>query len=184
MSVSLQLRLDERQDDRVFVSVTLDPDGIIQIEGVALELHCRQKHALSPRLLLPVAGQLTGSLTTQVELRAARSIPQGAVVVATVWVGDQQFSAMVPTDPCTGMEGHVRGCPRVSVVPDDRDLASLSDEQVSALRGAMPWIGQPVIQDDDDDDAIDDAEMDHLCAELGLDGECAEWLRDLMAEDC
>lgn len=184
MSLSLQLRLDERQDHRVFVSVMLEPDGVIDIEGVALELHCRESHALSPRLLLPVSGKLSGPLMTQVELRSDIKIPQGAMVVGTVWAGDEQFSALVPTDPCTGMEGHVRGCPRVSVTPDDRDLSSLTADEVALLRGAMPWIGVPEVRDDDEDDPIANEEMDQLCTELGLDGDCADWLKELMAEDC
>jgi len=183
--LSLEIHLDERHDDRVYVSVLLKPDGgdVQTIHGVELELQCPKRMGLSPRVLLPISGELSGAIMTQAEIRSSICIPQGARVVGTVWTGNEQLVAECPTDPSTGMEGHVRGHPRIGTQVDDRALEDLLDSERLVLRRALPWLGMPATEEKDHNLDVTDDEVDDLCGHLGLDDECTQWLKDLMAED-
>ena len=95
--ISLALRLDERRPDRVFVSVILAPrDPDASVGGVSVQMFCRSGQSLGARLLLPIAGQLSQTMRSSVELRTLDALPTGARVVATAWWSGGQLEATCP----------------------------------------------------------------------------------------
>jgi hypothetical protein len=189
MSLSFELRLEERQPDRVWVSVLLVPrDGALPIDGVAVELFSRQRESLSPRLLLPIAGVLANPMTVKVELRAQTSIPPGAMVVGTAWWGPDTQRVVCPADPWTELEAHVRGkrCLGPREERPGQDFMGLDPTETGRLAGVFPWLearGTPPCMEGFGEplDAFD--VVDEISEELGLDAENAEWLRQLLKED-
>ena len=188
--ISLALHLDERRTDRVFVSVTLQPHSAdVTVGGVSVQLFSRTRVQLGARLLLPIAGHLSQTLRTSVELRVLDALPTGAFVQATAWWPGGQIETTCPTDPGTELRSHMRGEKRI--VPSDPDvlhrLDSAERERVARL---FPWVDEPMLPPDtpkayfepapeDDPSAYAEELADHY----ELDDESAEWLKDLMAED-
>jgi hypothetical protein len=190
--LSFELRLEERQPDRVILSVTLDPrDAPMTIDGLVVELFSRDEESLSPRMFLPIAGRLVAPLAIRVELRchqddhSSRQIPPGSRVIGTVWWDRDQIQATCPADPGTELEVHLRG--RRCVAPPDEAqcLRSLTHGERAQLACLFPWIAceAPRAQEEPGGplDAFD------LCDEItdtyGLCAEDAELLRELLEED-
>jgi hypothetical protein len=193
LSLDFALRLEDRSPDRVLVSVLLAPRSSVQIDGVALQLFSRANEAISARVVMPIAGELTQPMLSTIELRAfPDEIPLGSRVVGTAWAGPEQREATVPTDTATEFERHVRARCRVSCeepADDDRLLERLSADERSQVARLYPWVDEPrvpkaigelevVEHEEDEDEAFDD-----LVEDLGIDEESAEWLKDLLAEE-
>ena len=184
MSVSLDLHLEDRQADRVWVSVRVAPDGEPRrVDGVALQLCARDGEALGPRLLLPICGCLESPIVTRVELKAA-AIPRDGQVVAIAWWGQEQIEARCPADVGTGLEGHMRGHRQLPLATRI-DVAPLAPDERAVFVRRMPWVAAPMIPFDPRgiEPLESEPTSDQICEELGLDGEDAEWLKDLLDED-
>ena len=189
---SLELHLDERCTDRVFVSVTLSPtsdDVAASIGGVSVQMFNRTGQVLGPRLLLPIAGALHQPMRSTVELRAMHGLPTGSRVVATAWWANGQLEATCPTDPWTELGTHMRGA-RLLTPDDDEDLEHLTPTERARIAALFPWVDEPMLPPEppaaffeptpeDDPDAF----VDGIADQYGLDEESAEWLRELMDED-
>lgn len=188
--VTFELRLEERRSDRVYVSVVLAPgDEAVQIDGVAVQLFHRDGEAVSARLLLPISGVLMHPLVTTVELRGPEPLlPAGCRVVGTAWSAECHLETTCPADMWTELESHVRG-KRVVVPLTRAELRPLRPEERASLVTAFPWLGQPVVVPFDgvlEPEPVDEPteeELDALCAEYGLCGEDADFLKELLTED-
>lgn len=136
------LDLEDRQRDRVFVTVRLDPDGDqAHVEGVAIELHTRDGDAISARLMLPISGTLPNPLSLRTEIRARGDIPRGARVNGVVWWSGGQLETTCPTDPGTCLERFARGGGRRLPPLDLHDLPrALGAAEHTALVRAFPWM--------------------------------------------
>lgn len=188
--ITLKLGLEERRADRVFISVLLAPEeDAAAIGGVAVELRTRTGESLSPRLLLPIAGALQQPMISSVELRSVTPIPVGSRVVSTAWWQGGQVEATCPTDPWTEMEAHMRGGRLETSADDGRELHTLDVAERQAIAALFPWVDDPMIPvqpiavlessaGHDTEEQVDDFATEHH-----LDDECAQWLKDLMAED-
>lgn len=184
MPLNLDLRLDERQSDRVMVSVRLEPDDDCRtVDGVALQLCDASGDDLGPRLLLPISGQLSGPTLTRAELRSLRPIPEGSQVVATAWWGQEQIEVSCPSARGTCLEFHMRGRTRVAL-PSNTEVRPLSRGERAVLVQVMPWIAE--IRPQPQRGAIEDVEPEDTAEgfveEYGLDEENAQWLEELLAE--
>ena len=188
--ISLALRLDERRPDRVFVSVILAPrDPDASVGGVSVQMFSRSGQSLGARLLLPIAGQLSQTMRSSVELRTLDALPPGARVVATAWWSGGQLEATCPTDPGTELGSHMRG--ESPVTPSDSDiLQSLDATERERIAALFPWVNEPMLPPDQpaayfepapEDDT--DSYVDELADHYELDDESAEWLKELMSED-
>jgi hypothetical protein len=184
--VGLELKLDGRGADRVTVSLQLSPldEGPAALDGAALQLLAPDGEELCPRMLLPISGALTTTLTTTIELRSTRKLPMGCEVVATAWLGPDVVTERCPADPFTTLRDHVRGS-RISLPdPDDVELDVAEPGELAALIARMPWIQQPlrapeptaVIEMQEEPSVAD------LQEDFGLEAEEAEWLKDLLDE--
>lgn len=192
MGLTFDMKMDERQVDRVRITVRLTPDGqATPIDGVAIELVSRQQESLSPRRLLPVSGVLDAPLGMCVELRCSGPLPPGAMAVGTAWHGEEQWRAMCSADPWTDLEAHVRGkrCLAGSLA-DLRRLASLRTPEIHKFLHKFPWLARsPCRPPGELPDMLDiptdeeDPLVQEMCSELGIDAENAEWLKELMSED-
>ncbi len=203
MPVSFELTLLERQTDRVVVTISLCPGGeAVELDGVAVEILSPRRERISPRLLLPVSGTLVGPLVTQAELRAFGPIPACSVISGTAWSGEDQVECACPADDHIGLEAHVRGS-NPPVVRSDAVLLDLLPEERQALATCLPWLlarveaaeeplptqvegtlageASPSELFEPDLSCIRE-EMDGVCKDLGLDEECSEWLKELMAD--
>jgi hypothetical protein len=120
------------------------------------------------------------------------TIPLGSKVVGTAWHGAEQREAILPTDPFTELEVHMRA--RRRIVPPERDsveLEHLIPEERAIVAKDFPWVDEPRLPVAvaeltvvDNDEPVDDAEyFDELVENLGLDAESSEWLRELLDED-
>lgn len=196
MSLTLEVHLEERLHDRVRALIRLSPNnGVMGIEGVAVELFDEDRNALGPRVLLPIAGQLSDSLVMRVELRCEGALPPGAMILATAWHGADSTKAMTTTDPWTAFEAHIRGKRCVcsgAVIPFDDDLLleGMTAKERHALSSKLPWIGEKLRPPSDPRytsekepllphmDVVDD-----ITDELGLCDEDKELLRELLRED-
>jgi len=183
--------MEERASNRIVVSVLLAPIGPdVRLDGVSLQLQGRQGEALSARMVLPIAGALTQPMLSTLELRPTiEELPAGARVVGTVWQGNDQREASLPTDPSTAFERHVRA--RCRVQPEDPEdapeLVMLPAAQRARLTAIYPWISEPRVSRSSGELAVveneDDIGVDEVMDELGIDAESAEWLKDLLAEE-
>jgi hypothetical protein len=65
------------------------------------------------------------------------------------------------------------------------DLSRLLPEERDVFVRRMPWIADPMVAPDPHGIEPLEAEAtpDEICEELGLEGEDAEWLRDLLSDD-
>ena len=191
MSLSLQLTIEQRRSDRVYVLVELDHDGAtVDINGAAVELRSQKGHLLSPRMILPIAGLLAGPLSTRIELRAQQPIPQGSTVYGVVFWGGDQTEAVIPADPCTDLQAHVTGARNISGYTS-KTLENLSPGEEYALYQHFPWTVKEDEEDEEDDwseelldenDPIDDL-TDEVARSLGLDEEEASYLRELLTDE-
>lgn len=191
MPLSLQLRVDERLDDRIHVSVALAPeDAPHHIDGAAVELITWQGERLSHRVMLPISGTIGGPIATRVELRCMDAIPYGAMVRGTAWWGSEQLEVTISAELFTGLESHARGTPHIALA-DALTLDSLTAVEREALGTHFPWThdfkrpGSPPEDDEPNilDETTEEERIDDFCDELGLDAESAEWLRELLDED-
>jgi hypothetical protein len=189
VSLSFELRLEERLEDRVIVSVLLSPcGGPASVDGVAVELFSRDHESLSPRMLLPISGALYGPIAVKVELRSGRPIPAGAVVAGTAWWPTDSQCATVPADPYTELEAHMRGKRAVSCRMTEEELVSLDRRERGRLAVLFPWIDRKPLCAKRAAAAIDEPldvqdAVDDISEELGLDEENTRWLRELLQEE-
>ena len=153
MQLHFELRLEERQPDRVFVSAVLapsDPEGA-QVDGVSVQIHRRDGTALGKRLLLPISGRLDQPMITTVELRLLGAIPSSARVQGLAWHGTQQVAATCPCDPGTALGTHMRGRRLISLEDgslEDGDsplLMDLGPDQRAVFTRLYPWISEPMV---------------------------------------
>ena len=194
LDIDIDLRLDERSDAKVALTVLLAPTrGPARVEGVALQVFLGDE-PVGPRTLLPIAGTLAAPMLTSIELGAHgdEPIPAGARVVATAWSGTDQREVIVPTDPGTAFEAHVRGLgplgdPRVDPA---RELEPLEGDERRRFTAHFPWMDLPRIprgvkgQLEVVDAVPTPRETAADAADaFGLDDETASWLNDLLHED-
>jgi hypothetical protein len=191
LALALELRVEERREDRVVVSVLLAPaTGPARLDGVALQLHTRTGEPLGAQVLLPIAGALHQPMVSTVELRAGVPIPLGCRVVGTAWHGQDQREAMIPTDPFTELEVHMRARRRILPSEDSEVLERLLDEDRVRIARDFPWVDEPRIPREpaaeltvvDHQDPEDESYIDDIVDDLGLDGESSAWLKDLLQE--
>jgi len=192
LDLDVELSLEERLEDSVIVSVFLSPtDGATPLDGVALRLRDRHGEGLGPRVLLPISGTLGRVMRTTVALETedGEDIPTGASVQVVAWHGHEQREALMPTDPMTALEVHVRGTTAWVLHDGDRMLEPLLPEERAVWAEEYPWIDEPRVPPvakaelgvvDHEPDT--DEEVDAFAEEMGLDEESAEWLKDLMSE--
>lgn len=190
LNLDFELRLEERVNEQVTVSVALAPstDPVV-IEGVALQWKTADGEPISARLLLPIAGRVAQPMVSSVVIHAFRAIEAGCRVVATAWAGPDQIESSIPTDPFTELEVHVRA--RKVVNPDDGDLdpVCLSDNERARLVQCYPWLAEPRISKVAgelgivDSTPTVDAVVNEVVEDFDLDEEAAAWLKDLLSED-
>jgi hypothetical protein len=177
--------VDDRQADRVWVSVSLSPEEESHtVDGVALQLCTRDGGCLGPRLLLPISGQLAGPLVTRAELRSMEPIPRESRVVAVAWWGHEQIEVSCPSDRGTCMEFHLRGITR-EPLPDRTAIRNLEPGEREALAAHLPWVNESwAVSDPKQIEPLDTEEsLDDVVEDLGLDDENARWLKELLTED-
>ena len=181
MSVSLELRLDERHSDRVLVTVLVNPDAPeARVDGVAIELVSLNKEPIGPRMLLPIAGVLAGPVCTRVELRAPGSIPIGATLRGHVWWGEDQVFTTLPADPYTELEAHVRGKGGLRPCRSAEKFRALATHEMDRLRSAFAWLAgrrTPIRSPEPELELTEE-----VTEELGLTDEDAAFLRELLNE--
>ncbi len=181
MSVSLELRLDERHPDRVLVTVLLTPDvNDARLDGAALELLSHNRERLGPRMLLPIAGTLSGPICTRIELRATGGIPPGASIHGTAWWGDDQATFSLPADPYTELEAHVRGRGGLRPCRTAMKFTQLGREEIRKLQAAFSWLSgaTPKVKAPEPEVEL----TEEITEELGLNDEDAAFLRELLNE--
>lgn len=193
--MQLQIHLDERQSDRVFVTVCLSPQSecaqseCTTVQGVAVELRSRSGEPLSARLMLPVSGPLPGPLALRTELRARDDLPRGARVHGIVWWAKGQIEVTCPTDPGTTLEAYAYGS-SIGLEPSDpspqpRDL---SNTERRRLYLAYPWMARyrAPSHTSDEDHILEEAPSD-LASDIAdtydLSDEDRAILEELLAED-
>jgi hypothetical protein len=192
VSLSIEVRLVERLNDRARVEVKLTPSSETRVDGVAVELFTGECEPLGHRVVLPIAGALTDAVVVRAEVRASGGLPPRAVIVATAWRDETEVRAWCPADPWTAFEAHVRGkrCVQTRVATDDDDviLESLTRRQQVTLGRSVTWLAPkaackpcaavgPFDVHTDERDAVDE-----LTDELGLDARDAHLLRELLEE--
>ncbi len=182
MALQLDVQLLRREPDRVEVEVTLAPrSSALPLGGLTLQLLCPQRSALGPRMQLPVSGLLQGALSTRIELRALTPIPEGSSVLATAWWEEGQLEATCSADRYTDLQDHLAG-PRARLPGvDDVHLEVVGASGRLALLGRFPWLTRaepPEVLDDDGPTTCED-----IADDLGLDEDCAAWLKTLLDED-
>lgn len=189
MDVDLQLELRGATGDRVEVTLRLapDPEGArVELDGVAAHLESAAGDPLCARMLLPIAGALTGPLALEVELRADRPpMPEGARIVVGAWRGPEAWSVTAPAHPGVGLPQYVRAVGWSLSEAEDTLLEVLDAEERQALAIRHPWI-EAVIREPDGSrilEAADEPDVDELQESLGLGAEDAAWLKDLLDEE-
>lgn len=187
VNVTFELRLEERRSDRVFVSVLLAPaDSGASLDGVSVQLFRRDGEPAGPRLLLPISGALAQPMITTVELRAEGGVlPCDCRVVGQAWSDEAVVEASCPTDMWTELGSHVRGTRTVAAQPCGM-LRRLDPAERARLACIFPWIARtaPVHTGDVlEPEDTQEEEIDAFCAEYGLEGDDAEFLKELLADD-
>lgn len=191
LALNFELRLEERSEARALVSVLLAPsEASTLIEGVALQLVAPGGEPLSPRVLLPIAGELQHPMLSTLELIAhTELIPQGSRIVGTAWAGTEQIEAAIPTDPFTELEVHMRARRRIDPDEDDRRLLRLSAEERAVIALDFPWIDEPRVPVGIGELGVVEGEpsaeeaLDEFLDEMGIDEDSAEWLKELLEEE-
>ncbi|NCG19344.1 MAG: hypothetical protein GWP91_10085 [Rhodobacterales bacterium] len=197
LNLHFELRLEERQPERVYVSVVLAPavPGLASVQGVTVQLHHRAGEPLGTQLLLPIHGDLGQPMVSTVELRSRAPIPPGAVVVGTAWKGNEQIEATCPCDPGTELQVHMRGDRVVAMAPTSDVLLELSCDERIRMARAFPWIElapcrrsppeSTVMESEPVEPQVStdaDFDTDGVAAEFDLSDEDAAFLKDLMGE--
>lgn len=185
LPLKFELRLEDRGGERVLVSALLAPDGAsVRLDGVALQIHTRTGEPLGVRLLLPISGELRQPMLSTVELRCDE-VPLGAKVVGTAWLGGEQREAVIPTDPFTELEVHMRGRRRIVAFAETDEIDLLERHERDRMARDFPWIDEPRIPRAVAElEVVEGAdEVDQIVDELGLDEESAEWLQELLREE-
>lgn len=190
LDLDFELRLEERANEQVVVSVALAPrEHPVVIEGVALQWATAEGEPISARLLLPIAGTVSQPMVSSVVLHAFRAIEPGCRVRATAWFGTTQVESSIPTDPFTELEEHVRARKRVSPDEGEREPRRLEPVERARLSARYPWVDEPRINKAVGELAVvestpsTDAVVDEVAEEFELDEESATWLRELLAEE-
>ncbi|HMV67611.1 MAG TPA: hypothetical protein PKA64_12230 [Myxococcota bacterium] len=185
MSIDLELCLVERCRDRVRVRILLTPHATCGavVDEAAVQLVDASGEALCPRLLLPIAGRLTGHVQTSFELRSTSALAEGSQVVASVWVDGAPQQVTIPADPFTRLLDHLQGS-RFPAPIDDALLEPLSPDERVRLERVFPWVLQP-LRETEPAGVLDAAPAQtpaDLASDLGLDEEDAAWLEELLEE--
>lgn len=189
MGLHIDLHLDERHEERVAVTVYVSPTAdTSRVEGLIVELRTGDGERLGPKLCLPVAGELTGPLSTHAVVHADRPIPKFSEVVATAWADKELTQLRVPAELSTALEAHVRG--QVLSLRGTPQPEALTPLEAARLEEWMPWISEPprrqqtqlepLLARAEHADEVDP--VDEIAADLGLDEENAEWLKELLRE--
>ena len=194
MQLHFELRLEERQADRVFVSAVLAPHDSesAEVDGVSVQIFKRDGTALGKRLLLPISGSLHQPMITTVELRLLQPIPGAARVQGLAWHGTQQVTATCPCDPGTALGTHMRGRKLIAMdAPLPEELQNLDASQRSVFTRLYPWITEPMVPiepravlDGDltpEEGARETAEQ--AAEQYDLDSEDAAFIEQLLGED-
>ncbi len=186
MPLHIELKLEERHDDAVLVTVRVAPHQAQRVDGVAVELHDASGEAVSPRVLLPISGHLSEDVTTRAELRVQGTLPPDARVVATAWWGGDQVQTHCPCEWGSSLERFVLG--EGLVRPGSRsELRELEPEERAAFGAMLPWL----LGDPDRPPATLPVEAapvpredlpEEVVSSLGLDEESAAWLKELLEE--
>lgn len=192
LDLDVELSLEEHLDDSIIVSVFLSPTGgATAVDGVALRLRDRHGEGLGPRVLLPISGTLARVMRTTVALETENGepVPDGASVQVVAWHGHEQREAVMPTDPMTALEVHVRGTTAWVLHDGDRLLEPLLPEERAVWAEHYPWIDEARLPPRAaaelgvvDHEPTQEDEVDAFAEEMGLDAESAEWLKDLLDE--
>lgn len=190
LALDFSLRLEDSSGRRVLVSALLSPSaGPVRIEGVALQVVDAAGEPLGVRMLLPIAGELHQPMLSTVELKCA-DLPRGARVVGTAWHGPESVEAVLPTEPFTALEKHVRARRRLAGLANATDLDLLEGAEREAFAAIYPWVREPrvpraagALEVVDDAEGAEGDPVDDLVDGLGLDEESSEWLKDLLQED-
>jgi hypothetical protein len=180
--------MEDCSGQRVLVSALLRPStGTVRLEGVALQVVSPDGEPLGVRMLLPIAGELHHPMLSTVELKCG-DLPRGARVVVTAWSGAEVVEAVLPTEPFTALEKHVRARGRIVGYAPATAVELVEGDERRRLAALYPWVEEPrvpkiageleVVDDDGGDDVVDEI-VDHL----GLDDASAEWLKDLLHEE-
>lgn len=186
----LDLRVVDRELDRVQVTLRIAPStGPAPLEGVSIELTDADGAQLSPRLQLPLSGELSTPVATVVELRThtGKPLPRDAQVLAKAWHGAEEVRHHCPAERCRGLETHVAGAAACFML-SERELAfPLDEDEARALLKRHPWIRnlRAAFQKDHGPEALPidpEPNSQQIADELGLEGEEAEWLKELL--DC
>ena len=183
-----ELRLEDRQSDRVIVSVVLRPDDVpVDVEGVAVELYNRCCECVAPRVLLPVSGRLAHPIQIRVEVRATSAIPAGSTVVGTMWSKNDTLRATCPADLSTELGVHTLGQRCLRLGDGVPELRSVTEDERLRLAERFPWLTRcerAAQIETEPDEPIDTSDVvDDVTDELGLCDEDAAFLRDLLEED-
>lgn len=191
MNIGVELQIEERLRDRVYVSVVLRPtDEDAAVEGVAVQVVSRTGEAISPRLLLPISGTLSSTMVSTVELRGLTgTIPRGSKIVGSAWLGSEQIEFQTSADLGPTLGAHLRAdhqlWPR-----SQGNFSMLTDQEQCELAEHLPWLDcwtKPRSVEEEDgvlegeEDAGDPVEA--FADALGLGEEDSEWLRKLLNED-
>ena len=184
MPIELHLHIEERRPDRLYALFEIDNQGeVVNITGAALELRDAQGQLLSPRMILPIAGMLTGPLATRSELRAQRNIPRGATLYGVVFCNGTHTETIIPADPCTDLEGHVRGR-RVIRGHRQTELLSIPIDELRVLKEAFPWtVDDSTVSGEEGEEGEEEDLTDEIIGHYDLDPEDADFLRALMTEE-
>ena len=181
----VELRLESRETKAVIVSVLLTPaEGGATLSGCELELQTAEAEPLGPRLVLPIAGELTAPMRSTVQLRASSEIPRGSRVFATAWDASEVLEFWIPADPRTALWTHLKAGNHPSFGTCDVQLADLTADEQAQLANHFQWIAnlrRPQVLDAYKTD-LGDA-FEGMVADLGLDAEAAEWLREIIGDD-
>ncbi len=190
LDLHFELRLEEREADRVFVSVVLAPTcGATGVDGVSLQMVDRTGEPMSARVVLPLAGEVAQPLLTTVEVRARGAIPAGSRVVGHAWRGQEQVEAACPADPGTQLEVHMRGRRIVPIPAPGLALRPLDGAERARLARVMPWIDEPARRAPERPAVVDSAPStpedvaEEVAQQYDLDPEDAAFLKELLGEE-
>lgn len=187
--MQLELHLDDRQCDRVYVTVCLTPEGgSAVVHGVAVELRTRQGEPLSARLMLPISGPLPAPLALRTEVRARTDLPRGARLHGVVWSSEGSLESSCPTDPGTTLEAYAYGSPIGLGTPDPlKGPHDLTDDERASLVRAYPWMGRYASPARVEDSQVIEEQPQDLAADIaasyGLSDEDRSFLEELLADD-
>ncbi len=191
LDLHFELRLEERQSDRVFVSVVLAPAGPsgASVDGVSVQMQDRGGEPLGARLVLPLSGAVVQPLITTVEVRSRGAVPPGARVVGVAWRGPDQLEADCPCDPGTELEVHMRGRKVIGIPKDDGRIRGLDPEEREVLAALMPWLNEPRVVATEPIAVLDspapdvDEVVGDVADQFDLSDEDAALLKELLGEE-